>query len=107
MLNLDRYLKELSDVKFLFQYPDAKSSWHLFVIKVSNRKRMYEHLKSEGIMTQVHYIPVKSHPFYNNKKLDNSAIFYRDCLNLPVYYDLTDEDQTMIINFILEEKNEL
>ena len=83
-----------------YQHPDANSSWHLFVIQTEDRKATYKQLKTQGIMTQVHYIPVTSQPFYNRKKLKNSADFYRHCLSLPIYADLNNNEQNRVINLL-------
>jgi UDP-4-amino-4,6-dideoxy-N-acetyl-beta-L-altrosamine transaminase len=102
-----KYLQELTGVTLPYQHPDTKSSWHLFVIKVNNRKKIYSHLKSKEIMTQVHYIPVNSQPFYNDDKLENGFNFYQHCLSLPIYSDLTHGDAISVINNISGERNEL
>ena len=58
-------------------------------------------------MTQVHYIPVNSQPFYNDDKLENGFNFYQHCLSLPIYSDLTHGDAISVINNISGERNEL
>jgi len=92
------YLSKLRNVTLPFQHPDAKSSWHLFVIQTKDREKVYQQLKAQGILTQVHYIPVNSQPFYGQPALKNSADFYQHCLSLPIYVDLDAKDQKMVIN---------
>ena len=67
---------------------------------ITGQKATYKQLKTQGIMTQVHYIPVTSQPFYNRKKLKNSADFYRHCLSLPIYADLNNNEQNRVINLL-------
>jgi len=93
-----QYFDKLDNSMLPYQHPDANSSWHLFVIKVEERKATYERLKKQGVMTQVHYIPVTIQPFYNRKRLKNSADFYRHCLSLPVYSDLTNKEQLRVVS---------
>ena len=62
-------------------------------------------LEDIGIGTQVHYIPVTHHPFYQqlgyeSKNYTNSLSFYDKCLSLPLYYSLSDEDQDFVIDKI-------
>ena len=95
-----RYLNELKNIELPYQHPDVKSSWHLFVIKIKNRKKVYNHLKSQGIMSQVHYIPVNKQPYYGCKSLENSENYYQECLSLPIYVDLTIEDQGKVIKIL-------
>jgi UDP-4-amino-4,6-dideoxy-N-acetyl-beta-L-altrosamine transaminase len=95
-----KYLSALKNATLPYQHPDTNSSWHLFVIKIKDRKEVFEQLKKQGIMTQAHYIPVNTQPFYNQKKLKNSDNFYQHCLSLPIYVDLLGEEQEKIIDNI-------
>ena len=59
--------------------------------------------KEKEIGTQVHYIPVPSHPYFkhkgfNNNNLPNSYEYYEGALSIPLYYDLTRKQQTHVIN---------
>jgi len=94
----NKYINELKNVGLPHQHLDTNSSWHLFVIKTKDRKEVFERLKNQGIMTQVHYIPVTKQPFYSHKKLENSENFYQHCLSLPIYVDLLNEEQLKVIN---------
>jgi UDP-4-amino-4,6-dideoxy-N-acetyl-beta-L-altrosamine transaminase len=94
----ERYLNKLEGEILPYQHPDTNSSWHLFVIKIENRKSIYQKLKEQGISTQVHYIPVSHQPFYNQLPLQNSSDFYQHCLSLPIYVDLSVEDQDKVIS---------
>lgn len=77
------------------------SSHHLYVvrfdfdkIKLSKRELMNK-LFENGIGTQVHYIPVPLHPYYQSKGFSlndypNTKIYYEQALSLPIYYELTE-----------------
>tara|TARA_B100000427_G_C15520008_1_gene599897 strand:- start:9328 stop:10509 length:1182 start_codon:yes stop_codon:yes gene_type:complete len=91
----------------------SSSSHHLYVVRINfkktniNRAQLMNELKQEGILTQVHYIPVTSHPFYKELGFDtrqypNSLNFYEEALSLPLYYSLTDQQQDSVINTIKE-----
>ena len=59
--------------------------------------------KDKEIGTQVHYIPVPSHPYFKkrgfkNNNLPNSYEYYEGALSIPLYYDLTRKQQTHVIN---------
>ena len=59
--------------------------------------------KEKEIGTQVHYIPVTSHPYfkdkgYNKNNLPNSYEYYEGALTIPLYYGLTSKQQTHVIN---------
>ena len=92
-----QYFEELDENMLPYQHPDTNSSWHLFVIQTKNRKEIYQYLRGKGVITQVHYIPVVNHPYYHQEKLINSNDFYQYCLSLPIYTDLTQQQQSKII----------
>jgi perosamine synthetase len=84
---------------------------HLYVIRIDfnsagiNRASLMKELKQRGIGTQVHYIPVPSHPFYRQKGFKpedypNALHFYEEALSIPLYYDLTDHEQDQVISAI-------
>jgi len=95
-----QYFDKLDDNILPYQHLDTKSSWHLFIIKSSNRKETYIKLKEQGVITQVHYIPVNTQPYYSKNTLQNknSDKFYQHCLSLPIYADLTIDEQDKVIN---------
>jgi UDP-4-amino-4,6-dideoxy-N-acetyl-beta-L-altrosamine transaminase len=89
----------------------ALSSHHLYVIRINfekiniTRAQLMHRLREHGILTQVHYIPITHHPFYkkmgyNSDDYLNSLTFYNECLTLPLYYSLKDDDQDFIIERI-------
>lgn len=82
------------------------NAYHLYVIRISNRAGMYEHLKANGIFAQVHYVPVHLMPYYKelgNKKGDHphAETYYEKCLSIPMYHSLSDDDQKYVIDTIL------
>ena len=95
-----QYCDQLNDDILPYQHPDTNSSWHLFVIQTKNRKEIYQNLKEQDIMAQVHYIPVSHQPFHNAKILKNNNFFYQHCLSLPIYPDLNKNEQNKVINLL-------
>ena len=82
-------------------------AFHLFIIKVKDRFGLYNHLKQNNIFAQVHYIPVHAMPYYKTlgfKKGDFplSENYYDECLSLPMYPTLTNEEQLFVIQKIEE-----
>ena len=89
------------------------SAHHLYILRIDfdkinlSRAEIMLELKTRGIMTQVHYIPVPAQPYYKqlgNKAEDypNSNSYYKECLTIPLFYDLTDQQQDKIISTIKE-----
>jgi UDP-4-amino-4,6-dideoxy-N-acetyl-beta-L-altrosamine transaminase len=80
---------------------------HLYVIKVADRKRLYDHLREKGIFSQVHYIPVHTLPFYRleitgHVQLPEAETYYSECLSIPMYPSLKTEEQDHVINTLLD-----
>lgn len=104
-----KYTSELSKCEGIIGFSGDVSghAYHLFIIEAKNRRQLFEHLKSEGIFCQIHYIPVHFMPYYQSlgwKKddLPKVANYYQNCLSLPMYPTLSDEEQNEIINVILK-----
>ena len=111
-----RYIEAFADNEFFhFAQPlDSlnRSALHLFVLRINferlriNKSQLMTSLRSKNIITQVHYLPVPMHPFYRkNLPLDSSIYkhsekYYRDCLSIPIYYSLTDDEQEYVISTI-------
>jgi UDP-4-amino-4,6-dideoxy-N-acetyl-beta-L-altrosamine transaminase len=80
---------------------------HLYVIQVPRRRELYDHLRSHNIFAQVHYIPAHTMPYYRlqgYKKGDfpKAEKYYEQCLSIPMYPSLTDEEQAFVIEKINE-----
>ena len=80
--------------------------FHLYIIKVKNRLALYNYLKEKNIYAQVHYIPVHTMPYYQNfgyklGDFPNAEAYYEQCLSLPMFPSLTNEQQEYVIETIL------
>jgi len=86
---------------------DVFHAYHLYVIHTDRRDELIKYLRQLNIFAQVHYIPVHYHPYYRNQgwkkgDLPIAEAFYRQCLSLPLYPTLTDDEQDFVIRKILE-----
>ena len=100
--------KKAFDGKIKFQdLPNGTyNAHHLFIIEVENRKEMYDFLHSNGILAQIHYVPVHTMPYYKSigyseADLRNAEKYYSKCISLPMYPTLSNEEQ----NFVIEQVN--
>lgn len=80
-------------------------AYHLYIIEVKNRKELYDYLRTQNIFCQVHYIPVHTLPYYKDLGWENgdftlAETYYSQCLSLPMYPTLTDEEQDYVIKTI-------
>lgn len=82
---------------------------HMFYIKLrdsDDRQQLISHLKNSGIMAVFHYIPLHSSPAGLQYSVFHGADQYSTreserLLRLPLFYNLTDEDQRTVINALL------
>jgi perosamine synthetase len=94
-----RYYEELKGVKLPPYHDDH--AWHLFVIRSPKRNRLYTDLRRRSIETQVHYRPVYANSFYAEARaLRNTEAYYAECLSLPIFPSLTDDEQTKVIKAV-------
>jgi UDP-4-amino-4,6-dideoxy-N-acetyl-beta-L-altrosamine transaminase len=80
-------------------------AYHLYILEVEDRLGLYNHLRTEKIFAQIHYIPCHLMPYYRDlgwKDGDRpkSEEYYRHCISLPMYPTLTDEEQQFVIDTI-------
>lgn len=105
----DEAFKDLPYVKPIHSMHRDFSSHHLYVLRIKfnklgiSRAKLMHKLKEEGILTQVHYIPVTSHPFYKNlgyntEEYPESESFYDQALSIPLFFSLTDKEQNKVID---------
>lgn len=90
-----------------------RSGHHLYVLQIDfdsiglNRGKLMQELKSRGIGSQVHYIPVPAHPHYRRlgfspEDYPNAQKYYQKTLSIPLFYDLSDNQQEQVISSIKE-----
>ena len=99
--------KNAFEGKIKFQYiPDnSYNAYHLFIIEVDNRDKLYEFLHSKGVLVQIHYIPIHFMPYYKKigyleADLKNSEKYYSNCISLPMYPSLSDDEQDYVIKHV-------
>lgn len=107
-----KYNELLSDLDLILphQSEDCHSSYHLYVIRVKTgkameRKELFERLRVNGIMVNVHYIPIYHHPFYqkfeyNYSEYPESESYYSEAISIPIYFGLEDTEIDLIVNKI-------
>ena len=104
-----RYNDLLEDFDLVkpLQNDKCESSWHLYVILIEERKKIFEALRAKNIGVQVHYIPIYKQPFYQTMGFNNldypiMEAYYQKALSLPLYPDLTFEEQDYVIACLKE-----
>ena len=102
-----RYGELLGDVAGLrlpAQRPDVDPAWHLYAVRVLDGRRheVFDRMRAAAIGVQVHYLPVHRHPAfadlgYRNGMCPVAEAAYEQLLSLPLYPDLTDDQQDRVV----------
>jgi UDP-4-amino-4,6-dideoxy-N-acetyl-beta-L-altrosamine transaminase len=82
-------------------------AYHLYIIRHKKRAELFDHLKHSRIDPQVHYIPIYKQPYYskygwNQETYPEAEAYYNECLSLPMYPGLLEEQQQYVIETVLE-----
>ena len=97
--------------KLPYQHEDAKSSWHLYVIRLQleacklTRRAIFEALWEHSVPVNVHYIPVHTQPFYQRKgfkigDFPQAERHYQETLSLPIHCNLEQDEIKHIVQTI-------
>ena len=110
----EKYNKLLSNIEGI-SLPSKPSnnenhSYHLYAIAIDfnliekTRTDIINTLKSRGIGTQVHYIPLFYQPYYSDKdtKYPGAVRYYNSTLSIPMYVGLNTQDIKYISNTIID-----
>lgn len=110
-----RYDRLLSDLPILlpWQSKDAKSAFHLYIIrlKLSEIKKthlqVFNALRKKGIGVNLHYIPIYRQPFYKamgfqDSEWVHSENYYSTAISIPIYHGLANEMQDRVVAAIRE-----
>jgi UDP-4-amino-4,6-dideoxy-N-acetyl-beta-L-altrosamine transaminase len=105
-----RYCSKLSDLplQLPWQHPNAYSAYHLYPIRIQHQykmrtqKEVYLNLRTQGILVNLHYIPVYLQPYYENLGFGRgycpeSELFYKQAISIPMYFGLSFEQQDEVI----------
>ena len=108
-----RYDAEFSNMSYCQpaqkNIPHNYSSYHLYVVLINfnkigiSRAQLMQSLMDQKIGSQVHYIPVVSHPFYRQmgfkpEDYPKALKYYQEALSIPIFNELTDNQQSFIIS---------
>lgn len=79
----------------------SRHAYHLYPVRVPDRRRVYEKLHESGIAAQVHYVPIYRHPLYvrfgRPSDFPATEAAYGELLSIPLYPDLTDDDHSCVV----------
>jgi len=91
------------------QSTEGLSAYHLYPVCVDTyatgvkQKDLYKHLIAQGIVVNVHYIPVYLQPFYQRLGFMRGYCpiaenYYQHCLSIPMYAALSVQQQNTVVS---------
>jgi perosamine synthetase len=113
----ERYTRLLSDIDELelpVEMPDRMHSWHLYAIRLRlerlaiDRASFIAELKTRGIGTSVHWMPLHMHPYYRAtydyapEDFPIAVREYARIISLPIFPDMTEEQIETVSDAIHE-----
>ncbi len=99
----DQALRHMAPVvRTPVRVPNCRPCWHLYAVHIDfaaagrSRQRVVDIMRAHGVGTQVHYIPVYRHPYYQRHgaptRLPGAEAYYAGTLSLPMFASMRDED---------------
>ena len=110
----DKIFQEETDLKLPFQAKQSISSFHLYILRIKkngnlDRKVIFEKLRNNGILVNIHYIPIYRHPFYSKgysiEDFPNAESYYEEAISLPIFPGLTDNQIELVAETIKKPAN--
>lgn len=104
-----RYFSLLRDLplRLPWQYEEAKSAWHLFVIEVLQHRRsdVFSYLRDNGVGANVHYIPIHTQPYYQQLgfawgDFPNAENYYNNAITIPLHPLLSESEQDKVVGLL-------
>jgi UDP-4-amino-4,6-dideoxy-N-acetyl-beta-L-altrosamine transaminase len=91
-----------------WQAEPGASSYHLYIVRIDQEgsaighRQAFDALRAGGIGVNLHYIPVYLQPFFadlgfRRGHCPQAELYYSEAITLPLYPDLTDEEQGRVI----------
>jgi len=107
----DRAFGEIDGIIVQEEILKSDTCRHLYILRIDskklkiNRRQFFDALGAEGVVCNVHYIPVYYFPHYEKLGYKrglcpNAEALYEEIISLPLYYSMTDDDQADVIEAV-------
>ena len=107
----DKAFADIPEIQVQREIPESDTVRHLYILRLNtellncDRREFFDALYAENICSQVHYLPVYWHSYYEKLGYEkgicpNAESFYNEVMSLPLYYALKDEDVQDVIRAV-------
>lgn len=75
--------------------------------EVVSRQQFFDRLREKGLGVNVHYIPVHTQPYYQQRGFrvgdyPVAEAYYRKAVSIPLHQGMSSDDQHQVINALQE-----
>jgi UDP-4-amino-4,6-dideoxy-N-acetyl-beta-L-altrosamine transaminase len=92
-----------------YQNSETYSAMHLYIARLQrgkvqfSQKDIFDKLRKNGILVNLHYIPIYRHPYYQKMNFDQKQFpeaesYYAEAISLPIFPTLTEAQQNEVID---------
>lgn len=103
--------KDIPQIKVQREIKASDTTRHLYILRLNlellncDRRQFFDALHAENIYSQVHYLPVYWHSYYEKLGYEkglcpNAESYYMESMSLPLFYTMTDADVEDVINAV-------
>lgn len=107
----DTALSQIPQLQIQREIPESDTTRHLYILRLRSemlnctRREFFDAMGAEGIRSQVHYLPVYWHSYYEKLGYEKGLCpeaerYYQEVMSLPLYYSLTDQDVEDVIHIV-------
>lgn len=107
----DKAFSQMPELQIQKEIPQSDTTRHLYILRLRldklscTRREFFDALRGENIYSQVHYLPVYYHSYYEKLGYQkglcpNAESYYEEVMSLPIYYSLTDKDVSDVIRAV-------
>lgn len=93
------------------EIPESDTTRHIYILRLNaelmncDRRQFFDALHAENIYSQVHYLPVYWHSYYEKLGYEkglcpNAEKYYNESMTLPLFYTMTEEDAEDVIHAV-------
>lgn len=102
---------QLEEIVVQKEVEGADTTRHLYILRLNkdklsiDRKQFFDAMAAENICCNVHYIPIYTQPFYQERGYKNvhckeAEALYENMMSLPLYYAMSDQDVEDVIHAV-------
>lgn len=103
--------KDIPQIRVQREIPESDTTRHLYILRLNSellncdRRQFFDALHAENIYSQVHYLPVYWHSYYEKLGYEkglcpNAESYYMESMSLPLFFTMTDEDVNDVIKAV-------